>query len=190
MRECANCGAPFSESVVRCPYCQWECDDKKLTLPLHGDDKEEVHPIGRVEEERCAEPVSSADSLCFVACTVDGISGYSVAFCQNPVPEHVVIPDAYKGEPVLEIGERAFSNKSVQTVHLPPGLRRIQDLAFDGCEHLIRVTGCEGVLCVGKGAFRGCIHLEDVCKLLSPRVQCPADAFAGCYYLPVCNDQQ
>ena len=75
----------------------------------------------------------------------------------------IVIPAIYGGLPVLEIGERAFSdNQVITSVTLPYGLETISEGAFSGCTSLRRVNIPETVVNICAEAFRNCFMLENV----------------------------
>ncbi len=71
---------------------------------------------------------------------------------------------AYKGEdsflsipaPIREIETRAVQgNKAVESLQIGETVTSIGDSAFAGCVHLAQVSGTEGVVRCGKGAFAG-----------------------------------
>ena len=54
---------------------------------------------------------------------------------------------------VIEIGERAFSGSSIQSVNIPGSVKKISDAAFDHCSSLTNVKIEDGVETIGSSAF-------------------------------------
>ena len=87
--------------------------------------------------------------------TVTGIGTYTDA--------HLVIPDTYKGYPVVAIGDYAFYNcSSLTSVTIPDSVTTIGDDAFRGCSELTSVTIGDSVTTIGKWAFVNCSALTSV----------------------------
>jgi len=72
----------------------------------------------------------------------------------------LIVPATIQGFPVKEIGDGAFSNKSLTRVVIPEGVTRIGSDAFRNNRELIAVTIPSTVTSVGKGAFSGCPNLD------------------------------
>ena len=73
----------------------------------------------------------------------------------------VVIPEAINGEPVKVIGESAFANSDVETVHIPDSVEAILQLAFYKCEKLTYVRFSQNLVNrIGWSAFSGCKSLK------------------------------
>lgn len=71
--------------------------------------------------------------------------------------------------PVLDGGktyavrsETFYGNDAILSVNIPVCVTEIGDYAFDNCENLKVVTGCEGILKIGVAAFQCCESLESV----------------------------
>ena len=87
--------------------------------------------------------------------TVTGIGTYTDA--------HVVIPDTYKGYPVVAIGESAFTGcSSLTSVTIPNSVTTIGDYAFSYCSSLTSVTIPNSVTTIGEYAFYNCSSLKAV----------------------------
>lgn len=86
------------------------------------------------------------------------------------------LPDTAGGRPVTEIAKKAFlSCKTLQSVELHAGIRRIGDWAFAYCTGLSDVLLPGGRLETGRGIFRECAALRTV--------RTPAGTQTGAYLL-------
>ena len=105
---------------------------------------------------------------------------------------HVVIPDEYKGLPVVEIGEKAFcGNELIISIILPETIISIKDKAFSDCENLIEITMKDDID-MGTDVFRGSIHIVIVFYHILKHVdyKAPSCTEAGNiehYYCEHCN---
>jgi hypothetical protein len=83
--------------------------------------------------------------------------------------ETIVIPDTYKGKPVISIDQKAFANNSTMK-HLTLGnnILRIHEYAFENCTALLHVTMSSTVNEINAGAFSGCTSLTNI--IIPPRV--------------------
>lgn len=112
-------------------------------------------------------------ALCFVGCEVeekeyvatpdeyfnfekvDG--GYAIsALGEVELPENVVIPKAYQGEPIVKIADGAFDMTGIKFVVIPETVISIGEIAFSGCSDLRSVTILGGVKTIGDYAFYKC----------------------------------
>lgn len=94
--------------------------------------------------------------------------------------ESIVIPDTYKGKPVISIDQEAFKDNSTMK-HLTIGnnILRINTNAFENCSALLHVTMSSSVNEIGAGAFRSCSALTNI--IIPPRVSfLAASTFEGC----------
>lgn len=94
--------------------------------------------------------------------------------------DSIIIPDTYKGKPVISIDAEAFLNNSTMK-HLTIGnnILRINKNAFKGCSALLHVTMSSSVNEIGAGAFENCSALTNI--IIPPRVtSLEANTFAGC----------
>ena len=94
--------------------------------------------------------------------------------------ETIVIPDTYKGKPVISIDQEAFKDNSTMK-HLTIGnnVLRIHTNAFENCTALLHVTMSSSVNEISAGAFRGCAALTNI--IIPPRVTTlSTGTFEGC----------
>lgn len=111
--------------------------------------------------------------------------GLRVAACLEELSD-AVIPDRWRGRPVVEIGDRAFRGQEIQSLKLPASVRVIGDAAFENCYQLQRVEGGAQGMRLGERAFQNCVQL---CSVEFPGAADAAiSAFAGCYRLGVANE--
>lgn len=76
------------------------------------------------------------------------------------------IPATYKGLPVTEVADNAFTNcTSLTYVFIPYTVTRIGNNAFANCQKLERITGMPKVTTIGNNAFAMCTRLD---KLILP----------------------
>ena len=111
--------------------------------------------------------------------------GYTVTGTRN-TGLNVNIPAQHNGEPVTEIGDRAFLNRDFKKVTLPDSITRIGESAFGACWNLRRVEIPEGVVEIGKNAFASSYYLHSV--TISDSVKIIGEgAFRNCDNLEVVN---
>ena len=90
------------------------------------------------------------------------------------------IPSEIYGYPVMQIGERAFTEcEGLKNIAISNDIVKIGDSAFEGCKTLTRVIMDASVESIGKRAFAGCTGLENV-YMGSYINSVGADAFKGC----------
>lgn len=94
--------------------------------------------------------------------------------------ETIVIPDTYKGKPVISIDAEAFAgNTTMKHLTLGKNILRINTNAFANCTALLHVTMSSSVNEIGAGAFENCSALTNI--IIPPRVSFIANGtFAGC----------
>lgn len=73
----------------------------------------------------------------------------------------IVIPDFIDGLPVVKIGYKAFSKKSISSVILPHYLTEIGEYAFSKSS-IVSITIPDSVKKIGDGAFSDCEKLQSV----------------------------
>ena len=113
------------------------------------------------------------------------IYGYALRYyTMSLIPEKdVVIPESYKGEPVVEIRGSVFRDLGgVETVVLPSGITQIRGNTFEGCSDLREIDIPEGVIRIGGHAFCDCSSLQRV-KIPSTMNMIGSSAFRRCYVL-------
>lgn len=89
---------------------------------------------------------------------IKNIRGYEVGSGYKGNATHIVIPDYYKGLPVIKIGDNAFDgteegNYTIKKVTLPKGLIEVGNSAFSYCRALAQVNIPKTVCSVGNRAF-------------------------------------
>ena len=108
--------------------------------------------------------------------------GYALRYyTMSLIPEKdVVIPESYKGEPVVEIRGNVFCYlRGIETVVLPSGITEIRGSTFEGCSDLREIDIPEGVTRIGGHAFYACSSLQRV-KLPSTVTKIGSSAFRRC----------
>lgn len=91
----------------------------------------------------------------------DDRSYYIVTGAENH--SAIAIPDTYKGKPVKEIGESAFSKcDNLISVEIPDSVTNIGEFAFIGCSILKNVEIPDGVTSIGRAAFFNCTGLTNI----------------------------
>ena len=111
--------------------------------------------------------------------------GYALRYyTMSLVPErNVVIPESYKGKPVVEIRGSVFRYLSgIETVVLPSGITEIRGNTFEGCSDLREIDIPEGVTRIGGHAFCDCSSLQRV-SIPSTVKEIGSSAFRRCSWL-------
>ncbi|MDR3301715.1 MAG: leucine-rich repeat domain-containing protein [Spirochaetaceae bacterium] len=72
-----------------------------------------------------------AGDFLFEPAEIDGIRGFKITMYMGTA-KNIVIPSAFKGRPVIEIGEQAFMAKGLSDVLIPEGILVIGRQAFLG----------------------------------------------------------
>ena len=109
----------------------------------------------------CGCPMEAIDPGLEFTLSADGRS-YSVKKYKGD-SHNLVIPSAYRGKPVTEIGEKAFEDNSALTsVTIPDSMTSICYLAFYCCSGLTSVTIPDSVTNIGGRAFEYCSGLTEI----------------------------
>ena len=66
------------------------------------------------------------------SCTITGVNNFS--------GKELILPDKLDGHTVTTIGEKAFANKTIETVYIPKTVTKISAKAFDSCTKLTNIT--------------------------------------------------
>ena len=92
--------------------------------------------------------------------TVD--SGVVTITGPNSISGDVTIPANINGQPVVSIGDSAFSGSSMTHVTFPNSITNIGPAAFQYCYGLTNLDLPHGLLQIGDLAFNGCASLTSV----------------------------
>lgn len=106
------------------------------------------------------------------------ITSYNCAYVSN-----IIIPDEYKGLPIVEIADEAFLNHAeIKNLTLPASLEKIGESSFNGCMGISKLIIPENVVEIGKSAFDGCSNIESL-SLPVGLTSIGDAAFSDCYKL-------
>jgi len=87
--------------------------------------------------------------------------GYLVAGRGESTATDLVIPEKYRGKPVMGIGTSAFENcKDISSVTLPDSISSIGIKAFKNCSSLKSINTPADLQMIAEQAFAGCTALE------------------------------
>ncbi len=99
---------------------------------------------------------------------ISGKEEYRVIGLGLAAESDIVISSTYKGLPVTEIGERAFSDcSSLTSMAIPDSVTSIGARAFENCSSLTSMAIPDSVASIGSSAFAGCngltsVHITDI----------------------------
>lgn len=100
----------------------------------------------------------------------------------------IVIPDTYRGKPIVSIGKKAFFNKSdVTSVTFGKNIVSIGDFAFANCSYLATMTLPEGLTSIGASAFASCRLLAGELVIPNSVEEISEKAFSYCAGLTSIN---
>ena len=86
--------------------------------------------------------------------------GYSVKV-GSATDAEIVIPEKYKGEPVVGIWKEAFQDCTfITSISIPSSVESIGEAAFDGCTGLKSLIIPNSVTNIGHGVVTNCTALE------------------------------
>lgn len=117
--------------------------------------------------------------------------GYAITSKGNWSEESLIIPDTYKGQPVIAIGRRAFKNcDKIVSITMPDTILCIENSAFENCSSLETVCFSSNLQRIALGAFSNCdrlkeIHLPDSLTKIDRGTIVDAGAFEGCDSLKI-----
>ncbi len=98
-------------------------------------------------------------------------------------PSKVVIPDTYKGKPVVSIRGNVFANLTrVEEIVLPDTITEIRGQAFENSKSLKNVKLPNNLVSLGGGAFRNCTNLESI-EFPDTTLEIGGEAFLDAYAL-------
>ncbi len=67
---------------------------------------------------------------------------------------YIIIPETYKGKPIISIGNYVFKdNNKIKSITIPEGVTSIGDYAFSHCSSLTSITIPDSVTSIGYAAF-------------------------------------
>lgn len=114
---------------------------------------------GELEAAPAEEPVATSETDLEFKLT-DG--GYEVAgFKEGVSAAEVIVPSEHGGQPVVRIGDNAFSQSAVEKVTLPETLREIGAYAFYA-SNITEIELPDGLEIIGEGAFYNCLGLKEI----------------------------
>lgn len=88
-------------------------------------------------------------------------NGYKISGRGDVSDTELVIPEKYKGKPVLGIGDEAFKGcTDITSITLPDTVEFIELSAFEGCTALKTINTPSNLTMIGELAFAGCSSLE------------------------------
>ena len=106
--------------------------------------------------------------------------GYIVIGTAENAPKNIVIPNKFKGLPVVSIGDSAFAyNSKITSIKFSSNVLSIGECAFEGCYNLKKITIGDNVSKIGKYAFHTCKNIRTI-KIPSNVKEISAGAFDGC----------
>ena len=76
---------------------------------------------------------------------------------------HLIIPDTLEGQPVTQIGQKAFQNNTtIESVTVPEGIHQLNFTAFQGCTQLQSVTLPSTLTILENQVFSDCSSLTAI----------------------------
>ena len=128
----------------------------------NGDNESETESESVNDEIPITPPMELADERHLTFLKTEDDMGYTVKGLFGEVGAiKIVIPETFKGLPVIGIENGAFSSSSdLVTVVMPDTLKYIGEGAFESCNNLKDVTLSKNLEYVGDYAFEGCDALE------------------------------
>ena len=134
--------------------------DIEATKSEDGHQYVECQICGDTIKEK-AIPAIGSQGLEFTAM----IGGYAVTGIGTCTDTEIIIPGAYYGIPVIQVGDSAFSNcTSITNVSIPNSVTQIKAFAFSGCTSLVTVNIPNSVTDIGGNAFYYCTSLTIYCE--------------------------
>ena len=138
----------------------------------------------------------------FLTFGYSAFGGYKVSGYTGEAVDELIIPSEYDGQPVVEIGERAFegnlkikkitfpetlegigrnafASSSIQEAHLPDSVYSIDYDAFNSCQNLKSVTIPKDVRIIFDRTFYNCTELSEVI-FSEGLLEISYNAFYGC----------
>ena len=114
-------------------------------------------------------------------------TGYIISSYLYADEENIIIPDEYKGMPIVGIDSAAFYNHSeIKSIKLPAYTKTIGKNAFNGCSGIENINIPDYVVEIGDSAFSDCVGLKSV-SLPVGLEKIGKEAFRGCYMITDLN---
>ena len=89
--------------------------------------------------------------------------GYAITSKGNWSEESLVIPNTYKGQPVVAIGRRAFKNcDKIVSITMPDSILYIDQSAFENCTDLESVRFSSNLQRIALSAFSNCDSMKEI----------------------------
>lgn len=192
--KCSVCNQPADAVITHTPGTAWEKDVSfhwhKCSVCQYDLEKTQHNFEGKDACE-CGQPKPSDFVTKEEDYTFEEIEGGLKITAYNGSDAQIKLPaTAQSGKTVLEIGSKAFQNKTtISKVEIPDGYTKIGDYAFDGCTGLASIvipatvtniaqyafqnTGLtsielqEGLTTIGRMAFKDSVNLTGTIKLPS-----------------------
>ena len=155
---CFNCGNKIEDNFAYCPWCGTRMQGKAPAVGSGGG----THRTGESGGKTAGSPASD---FVISGGTLEKYIGES---------QKVRIPTN-----VRAIGRDAFKATMVVSVHIPDGVIKIGESAFDGCSMLTYVNLPDAVTEIGESAFSGCSMLADI-NIPNTVTEIGWGAFRGC----------
>ena len=105
-----------------------ESADTDTPEATHGGTSTETETVTGFEE------IEKTENLAYKL-NDDG-SGYTVTGIGTCTDKDVIIPETYRGKPVVAIGEGAFAGVTLETISFAKNIKSIGSNAFYGCKNL------------------------------------------------------
>ena len=90
----------------------------------------------------------------------DGV--VTITGCDSSAEGSLVIPEQIEGKPVKKIEPSAFQSSNISEITLPNTLEKIENETFALSPHLRKINIGNGVIRIGRAAFRFCQQLEEI----------------------------
>ncbi len=125
-----------------------------------------------------AVPLTYTKGLAFEIC--DDGSYYILTGMGICTDSHIVVPPAFNGKPVKEVGMNAFMDcADLETVILPDSVTVVAPYAFWRCTNLEAIMFPDSIMEIHAGVFNGCTKLEAI-TLPDSIVEISSSMFMNC----------
>lgn len=151
-------------AVVILVFCTCGC--AKTVEDTLATETENAGPQNTKPENKETAPMSDATDQDMFTYTIDDnravITGLKAEY-ENFLQENMVIPDTLGGYSVVEIGDHAFENIKLKSVHIPESVEVIGNSAFRNTDvEDVNISECYNLKEVKANAFENCnLHEPD-----------------------------